>query len=265
MNETIIAVPYAGLCNRLRMIASSVQIASVLEAKIDVLWQNSPDCGARFDDVFNPVSLPFVKVYDCNGLPLIFKRSRLRNIYIYKCIRRLLGYQSIEGYKVDSNKNIFEYMKSNKLYFSSCHSMCNHYPFDKLFVPNSELLNIIHDISKNFNKTYGLHIRRTDNKQSIKHSGIDKFENVIQKLIREEDANFYLATDSNDVKIYLRKKFPNKIITYDALLQRNSSLGIKDAVVDLWVLSRTIKIYGSFYSSYSEVAAELSSIPLEIL
>lgn len=37
------------------------------------------------------------------------------------------------------------------------------------------------------------------------------------------------------------------------------------AMIDILCLSRTLKIYGSFYSSFSEYAANMGNIPLVIV
>ena len=48
-------------------------------------------------------------------------------------------------------------------------------------------------------------------------------------------------------------------------LRRDNESGIVDALVELYTLAHTSKIYGSLASSYSSLAAELYSIKLEIL
>ena len=46
-------------------------------------------------------------------------------------------------------------------------------------------------------------------------------------------------------------------------LTRDSLDGMKMAVAELFALSRTSKIIGSYYSSYSQIAAELGNIAIE--
>jgi len=46
-------------------------------------------------------------------------------------------------------------------------------------------------------------------------------------------------------------------------LERNSLEGMVFAVTELFCLSKTQKIIGSDYSSYSNIAAELGEIPVE--
>ena len=40
---------------------------------------------------------------------------------------------------------------------------------------------------------------------------------------------------------------------------------IREGVADMYTLARTQKIYGSFQSSFSNIAAQLGRVPLEIL
>lgn len=67
------------------------------------------------------------------------------------------------------------------------------------------------------------------------------------------------------IKDDLKKRFGESIITYNAELSRASENGMKDALIELLVLSKTKKIFGSWWSSYSEMAAKIGNIDLEIL
>lgn len=81
----------------------------------------------------------------------------------------------------------------------------------------------------------------------------------------KKDANtkFYLASDDDHVKDILEEKFPDSIITIREDVDRNTLEGMKFAVVDLFCLSKTQKIIGSVFSSYSQIAAELGNIEIE--
>ncbi|KAA6321316.1 hypothetical protein EZS27_029024, partial [termite gut metagenome] len=76
---------------------------------------------------------------------------------------------------------------------------------------------------------------------------------------------FYLATDSQKEKALPKGIFGKRIITLDKEISRTTPSGIENAVVDLFLLSKTNKIIGSFYSSYTEMAAELSEIKCIIM
>ena len=114
--------------------------------------------------------------------------------------------------------------------------------------------------------TVGLHIRRGDHSRSIKHSPLSLFIDAItQEIDQNADTNFYLASDSLQVKRKLLDQFGDRIITQLAAANRNSEEGMQDAVVDLYALSKTRKIYGSYWSSYSRVAANISNVELIVL
>ena len=65
---------------------------------------------------------------------------------------------------------------------------------------------------------------------------------------------------------HYQKAFPGRIVAQPVQSVRRDTLaGMQDAVVDLFCLSRTRKLLGSYWSSFSDMAAELSGIPLQIV
>ena len=77
---------------------------------------------------------------------------------------------------------------------------------------------------------------------------------------------FYLATDDPTVEQEFVDKFNGHIVVQEGKkLDRNTESAIEDAYVDLLCLAATQKIYGSFYSSFSEIGAAIGKIPLEII
>jgi hypothetical protein len=114
--------------------------------------------------------------------------------------------------------------------------------------------------------TIGVHIRRTDNLRSINTSPIEAFISKMENLVNSNaEFNFYVASDDIEVKKILKQKFGEKIILPQGVLSRNTKEGIRQAVVELYALSRTNKILGSFYSSYSEAAADIGNIELQVV
>ena len=76
---------------------------------------------------------------------------------------------------------------------------------------------------------------------------------------------FYLASDSLDIKSIMKKEFGDRVILSEGVLNRHSEEGILEAVLEIYSLSKTARIFGSYYSSYSEMAAKLGKIKLEVL
>jgi len=149
--------------------------------------------------------------------------------------------------------------------FVGCHSIDQHYCLKELFVPTHDIQERIDQITKDFSiNTIGVHIRRSDNVESIKRSPLSSFIELLSKEIEKDKmVKFYLASDDDDTKKKLNAQFPGRIITNYDPVTRNSLEGMKFAVVDLYCLSRTKKIIGSDYSSYSFIAAEIGGIKIE--
>jgi hypothetical protein len=115
-------------------------------------------------------------------------------------------------------------------------------------------------------KTIGVHIRRTDHLQSIVKSPLQSFIEVMSSDLRKDpEVNFYLATDDPEVEVILVNKFPGKIMLYEKEYSRTSKKGMQAAMVDLYSLANTSKIYGSYFSSFSDLASRIGNIPLTII
>ncbi len=151
----------------------------------------------------------------------------------------------------------------------SCHEFGDYYrALSKNFVPQPDILEAVDAyVEKNFSsRTIGVHIRRTDNTLAIEKSPLQLFIDAMKREIDTcKDTRFYVATDDYDTKVRLREIFGDRVLTVDVVCNRDSVAGMKDAVKEMWLLSRTTKIYGCFYSSYSVIASQIGNIPLEIL
>ena len=76
---------------------------------------------------------------------------------------------------------------------------------------------------------------------------------------------FYLATDDFAVKNEICRRFGGKVLTLPTPTCRKSLAGIQNAVVDLWCLAHTKRLIGSYWSSFTDTAAELGRIPVTIV
>lgn len=137
----------------------------------------------------------------------------------------------------------------------------------QLFIPLPTIQARIDQLCQQFSPyTLGVHIRRTDNTASIEQSPIELFITAIDKEIDlNVDVSIYLATDDESVKQELKKRYGKRLIYVKDKADRSSIAGIQGGIVDMYVLARTQKIFGSFHSSFSELAAQIGNIPLEII
>ena len=273
--KKVVIIPLSGLCNRMRSIASGVYIAKQCEAQqIEIRWNKSDECFCNFSDLFQIEKNGFIgaDIKVVENRSFIYKTGKYHDVYqklqipLGKMIRSVIFDQCIDNFNKHRNGNIFNEVNrsAETLCLISCHSMANHYPLHSLFKPVDAIEKQINQVTALFGKhVIGLHIRGTDHKIAKANSTLDKFMQKIDSGCALQDTKFFLATDEQHVKQFFVEKYGDFIITRNNILERDSIAGMQDALVDLWCLSRTCKIIGSFGSSYTELAAELGGIPLE--
>lgn len=165
--------------------------------------------------------------------------------------------------KIGSQLQLFLKSTVTPQYISTCYRLTplrDNYANFKPIKPIQEKVDAT--VSK-FNKTIGLHIRRTDHSTSVAHSGLDLFVQVIERhLATDSNMNIFLCTDDSDTKKNLMDKYGDKIITNEvSTYDRNNPAAVMDALVDLLCLSKTATVYGSHHSSFSQTAADLGMVP----
>jgi hypothetical protein len=149
--------------------------------------------------------------------------------------------------------------------------VCNEFAFDRTYFqylkPVQHIQYLIDREVKCFpKKIIGVHIRRTDNAKSIDESPLHLFvERMRQDLSYDSDIHYFLATDDPSVEAELLVLFPLRVLCLKKEFRRDSKDGIIGAMVDLYCLAATSKIYGSFWSSFSSVAARIGDIPLIVI
>ena len=274
MNK-ITFVPVGGLANRMRAMVSALTLAHQTDSKLEVIWFPTWDLYAPFDSLFLPIdesgiSLRNASIWD----KLTLDRPRKKNIHIprlYQCFtfngtKYERSFYSLIQQKFDFNEWV---VLNRKVYMASYHAF---YPYElpligKMFVPIQFIKDRIDDICTQFvDNAIGVHIRRTDNIASIQQSPLELFyEKVDYELDRDEKSMVYLATDSEEVKRQMRRRYGKRVISSSVPANRISIAGIQDGLVEMYTLARTQKIYDSFQSSFSEMASQIGGVPLEIL
>lgn len=246
--------------------ASCLQIAEETDRKITVYWENNNDCRADFTELFQPVNLKWVNVKLFTNRNWYLSFSRKRNLYIPGILRSFIFTSQITGCSECLDTTIYKRIRGKRAYIISGYSLTTHYPLHQLFKPIPELQDIIDRQITGFGESViGIHIRRGDNQQSIQRNSMEDYIRFIKaELAVRPETRFYLASDSLEIKQDLIGRFPDKILSRKAVLERYSLQGMKDALVDLWCLAATKRIIGSYYSSYSDLAAELGGIDLTI-
>lgn len=249
--------PSGGLCNRMRVINSSLELAKRKNTRLLVLWYCAPELNAPFEALFEPADA--FRVINFTSL------KDLRKLWYQLTARTRISNEDIERHTTNGilDEDFFESIKLPAYLFTWEHF----YPADEyfqLFRPAPELKKRIDQATRRFDQnTVSVHIRRTDQINSIACSKTENFiELMKQELAENPNTNFFLATDDRDEEKLLRQTFPGRIISNEnRTLRRDSIDGMYDALLDLYCLASGKKIIGSYCSSFTDTAAAIGGIP----
>lgn len=266
--------PIGGLGNRMRVINSALNFSKDNNFKVNLYWRQSSICNCSFNKLFKlPEELSIIdykNIFIKEGGKIeniLGKTSKLINIFYPHGYKKYFFYQDIikmkrEGFDFkDLSRFNSVFIQAYTDFYANSHQLSYLQPNDHI---NEEINNIC---NKHFTtNTIGIHIRRTDNIKSILNSPdslfFDKMDNEISL---NPNVNFFLATDSADTEENFKLRYKERIIVLQKIRARNSEQGIIDAYIDLLCLSKTAKIYGSYYSSFSEMASTIGKNELIIL
>lgn len=269
-------VPYGGSANRMRAIASVVNLARHTGVKVNIIWFREWAMEARYDELFKPFSVADVTFHDASWWEYyVYDRPRWKNMWLPSLPQKLFFDDALVeknmGRIVDSGFDFETWAKGHHNIMPLCRKFGTFENYGallrELFLPVDEVLEEVEKHKACFSShTIGVHIRRTDSVVSIEKSPLEAFISVIDKEIQERDETIvFLATDDEPTRKSLIDRYGNRIITSMRPATRASVDGIRDGLVDMWTLAATNKIYGSVGSSFSEMSAEIGGVELKMV
>lgn len=269
----IVLIPNGGLANRMRAVNSMVEFTKAEKIKLRIIWISNAELNAPYSALFKPLPHAHVTLSEGGAIAsLLYNSPRKSNLYLSDLTTRLLFDKRLfwRDVKTAKEKGQLEQIlkTSGKIFIESNYDFGDY--TGKLpanFTPCDEIAgNVSRFIGRHFApRTIGIHIRRTDNVQSIARSPLAFFTDAIRKeLAADPETRFFVASDDATEKAVLRETFGEKVITRDIECRRNKKEGIIRAAEDLYLLSHTARIYGSYYSSFSEMAAALGKTRLTV-
>ncbi|WP_315206305.1 hypothetical protein [Alloprevotella tannerae] len=245
MIKRLTVVPQGGLCNRLRVALSALSAFPDCEVE----WGRDKACYAYFDELFQPLK------------GVIRRRwwntpQTRRNLHFPALLRRWIYDAQLV------NAKALPAVIDRPTYVSTGYALGSYgREWLQRLKPLDSIRRRIDAITAQFPPDIvGVHIRRTDNKKSWSHSSDEAFWRAMEAT----GGTFYLATDDLDLRQALCRYF-NVITQPLSSVRRDTREGIEEAVVDLYCLAATNRLFGSYWSSFSDTAAELGNIPLSII
>jgi len=232
MNVIAVMNEDMGLCNRMKCLVSALEVTEKLGGKLSIDWQPSYSCGIEYQDLFDYRSSSNVSPddsvqvstwklpYDCN-----FKFNKIKT----NIRNKILKYIHKVKRKIRPN-----FIKEAEDYIEAW----------------SEF-NSIEDI-------VGLHVRRNEfmlSSDKKKSTDTEFFNKMDSMLAKSPNTIFYLATDSKHTEHIFKKRYGSKIVTfYKTCLDRSKPQAIKEAMVELLILSKLNTLLVSGLSTYNEMA-----------
>jgi len=241
----------------MRVINSGFQMARERGSRLKILWNCNHELNCPFEALFRPVTeFPIVSIHSVADPRKLFYQKTART---YLTNETLLAHREENGCL---NPDFVRNLKEN-IYIFTWEWF---YPSKdyRLFIPTDSLQKRIDHMLSGFGPScVGIHIRRTDNQPAIGKSTTEAFIGSMKReLEANPDTRFYLATDDMAEETRLREVFPGKILSNQKrCLRRDSVPGMQDALLDLYCLANTRKIIGSYFSSFTDIAADMRGIP----
>ncbi|MDE6369929.1 MAG: hypothetical protein K2K92_00390 [Duncaniella sp.] len=264
-----------GLANRLRAIGWALHTASLTGRCLRIVWAVNDDLHASFTDLFDGIDIPVITPGPVS-YALEWELPRRKNLYVSTLWQRMhfsrvftdtrgipeyfdrpddfiMALDKTAGNILISSGLTLD-IEASARFYSLCH-------------PIAEVQELIDKRTSRFNdSTVGVHIRRTDNAQSIGRSPLRLFEEeMARRIALNPDVNFFVCSDDRSVMYRLKECFGARIICGDTDASRTTLSGMRNATADMFALARTSVILGSYWSSFSETAAMIGNIPLQVI
>ncbi len=269
-DRVLIVLPMGGLANRLRVLASAKLMAEVTRRKFLVRWWPTPKkCNAAWSDLF---------VNTLNQYPPRLLKYRER--FQPDQVKWLIPFRQPEV--IPELENIFRsdipivvikyfgLFKPQELAEPDFDSFRSQFYRSLIPIPliRDAVANILTQQFAN-HEVIGVHIRRTDLGQILKASPqevspttafIEAMEKVLAGNPKEK---FFLATDHLNEEQMFKAHFLDKLIVFGkSEVNRDTTRGIQEALIDWLLLSKTSMIIRSHRSSFSAESAVVNQIPI---
>lgn len=271
---SITLTPVGGLANRMKAIEAGIRLARKVGSELRILWFRTWEINCPFSLIFELLLMDGVKLTEA-GIKeeLTLDRPRRRNGYIPALFEHFAFQARIfEGEATrlrDHGFSFEQWARGRNVYLAACVDFLPQPEGQdfSLFRPIPLLTQRIKKNRQDLGQDYiGVHIRRTDNIHSIQLSPTSLFvDRIATQLVQNPHTKFFLATDDEKEKDTLTTHFGEHIVTPPDQADRDSIPGIQNAVVEMYTLAHAQRIWGSAQSSYSETAAHINHIPIELL
>ncbi|MBL8505835.1 MAG: hypothetical protein JNJ51_05715 [Methylobacillus glycogenes] len=263
---SMVIAPQGGLCNRMRALDSALAVTRKHEIPLKVLWFCNGELNCTFDQLFRTLEKR-VEVVNIAAPGITGKLHGHLTPHLYA----LRGYRRIGQREIGNHPSpeqmVDRAVATGKVFVSTYSRFCTPNTYYSDFSPSIEVAQILESYRPQLLNAIAVHIRRTDNLQSISAASIDDFIKAMEAARAVvPNARFFLATDERDVQTRLIGHFGDALLFHPKrAYARNEPSAIVDALVDLYCLASCRQLIGSHWSSFTDTAAQLGGIPCQIV
>lgn len=274
-----------GLGNRMRAIGSALAFARNTRRVPVIIWESDAHIAAEFDALFNVSDLVLVKRF--------IPKWPFKDLHEYDASwNEFKFYNYMEMEEGAKKGEVIKNEPEKHMYYKGAYIM-EAPDYSWWEAENEELkkLRPIRIVEENLGKleeqglsnAIGVHIRNRTLAKDIKNvdfndeygseaaakmehwrtmSSYNTFLSEMARILREEDksAKFYIATDTFEILAIMNEQFPGRILCTERKCDDRDSECVKYAVIDMYALSRTKRLLGSNWSSYTEMAERLGGL-----
>ena len=247
-----------GLCNRIRAISAAIKLTRSVPGDLCVLWpRQGRDMNVGFKELFlSPAEFRLVDADDADLGPLMARFAPGEAHFVS---------QAQMADRAERERFVKRYLDApDEDWFLETHEEFVHELTFSWMKPRPEIEAEVRRVTAEIQGgCIGVHIRRTDNLPATIYSPDHLFKDVIrQELEKNGNVRFFVASDDEAIKRELVQEFGDHVITRMKLASRSQQGGVVQGLVDLLLLSRTQKIYASYWSSFSTYAARIGGIQM---
>ena len=266
--------PLGGLGSRMHAIVAGVSLNRLLNKKMSVIWDTGPGLNCPYDFLFKRNTYFDVIPKSKSGYrPLSSFNDNFLKRQLTKVANKVNGIdlaiveQDLKKTFYQNDYDTLSLLDEGTVYIKTSEAFLYSNEW-RILKPIHQLQDRISEISASFaSHIIGIHIRRGDNTSSRAQSPFFLFYDAITNEIAEnKGARFYLSTDDIQTQKQLLNDFGDKItVQQNKDFSRATITGVQDSLVDMYCLSKTSKLIGSYGSSFTEAAAAIQKTPLVIL
>lgn len=262
----ITAIPVHGLCNRMLLLDSALALGRVLGREVHVVWRLGPDLNCRLERLFEPVpgiarvrTLPTLGGLDRVLLRAAWRWARWRGADAWR-------HRDLRPLSADPAALVERARKARHVLVRGDLRFFQHGPLMQGWRLVPALAARVEALAPRLATAVGVHVRRTDHARAIARSPLAAFERAMDAArAADPSTSFFVASDDPQVLAHLVGRYGRAVVHHAPVsFDRNDPRAIEAAAVDLYSLSRCRRILGTHSSTFSRVAAQLGSIPLEL-